>query len=63
MSEFVLLDTDVASYLFKNNPAAKPFGRCLKVSDQAATSSTTHVNSSYLAARLSYVSPLHLHAQ
>ena len=25
MSEFLLLDTDVASYLFKNSPLAKPF--------------------------------------
>jgi tRNA(fMet)-specific endonuclease VapC len=30
MSESVLLDTDVASYLFKNSPRAKPFRPLLK---------------------------------
>jgi tRNA(fMet)-specific endonuclease VapC len=30
MSEFLVLDTDVASYLFKNSPRAKPFRPLLK---------------------------------
>lgn len=30
MSDSLLLDTDVASYLFKNSPRAKPFRSLLK---------------------------------
>ena len=30
MSDFLVLDTDVASYLFKNSPRAKPFRPLLK---------------------------------